>query len=109
MDDKTSIAIERNVLVASVQNQSCKAPVLPSMDVLAADHGWVCEKMVSSVIQMMNNSHILGASLLSGRPNGNGRTFVSFHDATLDPSSDKDVYCLTLITTDTCSFLIMKY
>lgn len=87
VDDKTSIPVGRYVPVASVQKQSSRAPMLPGIELLATDHDWCCEKLIPSVIQLMNNSADPGELLFSGGPNGNGRTFVSFHDRTLDPSS----------------------
>ncbi len=87
VDNKTSVPVGRKVPIASVQNQSIRARVLPGASIEAADHSWCCEKLVPSVIQVMNNSPDPGDSLFSGGSKGNGRTFVSIHDATLDPSS----------------------
>lgn len=87
VDNKTSVPVGCIVPLAAVQNQSCRAPMLPHMSLLAGDHGWYCEKIVPSVVQVMNNSPDPGASLFSGGPTGNGRTYIAFHDATLDASS----------------------
>lgn len=87
VDDKTSVPVGRKVPIASVQNQSIRACVLLGASIEAADHSWCCEKLVPSVIQVMNNSPYPEDSHFSSRGKGNGRTFVSIHDATLDPSS----------------------
>ena len=50
------------------------------------DYGSVAN-ILSSVIHNMNQSRNHGDLLYSGGPDGTGRTFVSLHDETLDPSS----------------------
>ncbi len=89
-DDKTSITVGRNVPLASVQNQLCWAPMLTNMPLLACNHSWACDKIIPSVIQVMNNSPDSGDSLFSSGPIGNGQTFVAFHDATLVPLSGRN-------------------
>ena len=53
----------------------------------AADHDFSCEALVSSVLHNMHLCSDPGESLYSGGPQGNGISYVSVHDRTLDPSS----------------------
>ncbi len=61
--------------------------MLLNMSLFAGNHSWKSNKIISSVIQVMNNLPNPGDSLFGNGLMSNGQTFVAFHDATLDPSS----------------------
>ena len=85
--DKTSIPIGRKVPISATQKQSIRVAVPIGTALAAGDHDWHCQRLVPSVLQLMNRSPDPGDSLFSGGINDNGRTFVALHDATLNPSS----------------------
>lgn len=86
-DDKTSIPIGRKTPISAIGNQSSRAIVSSETVPEAADHDWHCERLTPSVIHRMNISEDPSDSLYSGGTDGNGKTFVSIHNQTLDPSS----------------------
>lgn len=90
VDAKASNNVGCNVSWASVQNYLFRAPTLSNVPLLTGDYNWAHNKIVPRVIQVMNKSPNPGDSLFSLGPEGNGQTFVAFHDATLDPSSGRN-------------------
>ncbi len=109
VNDKTCDPDARKVAVASVQNQSFRAPVLPGMSIEAANHSGCFEKLVLSVIQFMNNSPDPEDSLFSGGSKLNWRTFVSIHDVTLDPSSNMLYFYLFVLMNFFLVSILMQY
>ncbi len=87
VNGKTSVPVGLHVPIASVQNQLVRPLVASGTKIEAADHSLYCEKLIPSVIQSMNKFPNPGDSLFSGGVNGNGRTFISIHDAALYLSS----------------------
>ena len=85
-DDKASAAVGRHLPVSATAKQSTRIPVGVGGDApKAADHDFCCERVIPTVIHRMNISRDPGESLYSGRPDGNGHTYISMHDETLDP------------------------
>ena len=83
-DDKSNIQVGDDVPLEATQRQSNRVMVQPGSSVGAGDHDFKgVNKLVPSVIHLMNQSTNPGESLHSGGPNGTGRTFVSVHDALL--------------------------
>ena len=86
-DDKSSVNVGFDLPLEATPRQSNRAIVQPGTSMEAADHDFTHTRVVPSVIHLMNQSTYPGDSLYSGGPDGTGCTFVSVHDATLDPSS----------------------
>ena len=86
-DDKTSIQIGDDVPLKAVSRQSNRAIVGTGSEVVAGDHNFSAHKITPSVIHFMNQSSNPADSLYSGGSEGTGRTYVSLHDAILDPSN----------------------
>ena len=84
-DDKTSIQIGDQVPLEAVSRQSDRAIVETGSEVVAGDHNFSAHKITPSVIHFMNQSSDPANSLYSGGSEGTGRTYMSLHDAILDP------------------------
>ena len=76
----------RSVPLAAVGKLSDRRIVVQDKIVVAADHDWHAEKMVTSVTNRMHITETYGESLYSDGPNGLGRIFVLVHNATTGPS-----------------------
>ncbi len=86
-NDKAGISVARDVPISATANQSVR-PMVPDGNVpLTVDHDWSCEDLVPIVIHWINISADPTDSQFSGGRDGHGRTFVSLHDKTLDPSN----------------------
>ncbi len=86
-DDKTNIQVGDEIPLEAAARQSRRAIVQRNTDVVAGDHNFSAHKITPSVIHFMNQSTEPGDSLYSGGPEGTGRTYVSLHDAVMDPSN----------------------
>ena len=86
-DDKATAAVGRILPISASAKQSARVIMAPGAKPLALDHNFHNERVVPSAIHNMNISGNPGDSLYSGGPDGNGRSFVSVHDQTLDPST----------------------
>ncbi len=64
--------------------------MLLNMPLFAGNYSWESNKIIPSLIQVMNNLPNPGDSLFGNGLMSNGQTFVAFHDATLDPSSGRN-------------------
>ena len=87
-DDKSNIQVGDLIPLEATPRQSNRAIVQRDTEVQACDHDFGgIPKLVPTVVHLMNQSTNSGDSLYSGGQHGTGRTFVSVHDATLEPSS----------------------
>ena len=86
-DDKTGIPVGRTLPIASTSRQRARGIVPEGTNVVAADHDFSCEKLTPSVTLRMNLTETPGESLFSGGKDGNGKIYVSLHDATMDHST----------------------
>ena len=86
-DDKATAAVGRMHPISASAKQSTRLIMAPGTHARATDYDFHNERVVPSVIHCQNISGNPGDSLYSGGPQGYGRTYMSVHDHTLDPST----------------------
>ena len=81
------MSVGTSVPLTDVTNKSSRAIVGQDQRLIAADHDWDAEKVITSITLRMNITETYDISIYSDGTNGLGIIFVLVHNATTNRST----------------------